>query len=242
MKKIYKKSVYRGLFVVALLLTSQLLLGKSLTFSEKYEWTYDVDPGATIELSNYDCDVVVESSNTNTVRFVIFVDAQAKEQADIDILKNYLDELSFSARKDLLRLETTFWDNRSSNSSFGKNVIKMKLKNGRQIKLTEFKVKASLQIPESCQFDLGSKYSKIEMSNINDLILNSYDDKIYGKNAMGEVNIKAKYSNLEFGNFGPTEIDIYDSDFTAEKTEDLKIISKYSEINVNQAGNVDLHG
>jgi hypothetical protein len=242
MKKIYKKSVYRGLFVVALLLTSQLLLGKSLTFSEKYEWTYDVDPGATIELSNYDCDVVVESSNTNTVRFVIFVDAQAKEQADIDILKNYLDELSFSARKDLLRLETTFWDNRSSNSSFGKNVIKMKLKNGRQIKLTEFKVKASLQIPESCQFDLGSKYSKIEMSNINDLILNSYDDKIYGKNAMGEVNIKAKYSNLEFGNFGPTEIDIYDSDFTAEKTEDLKIISKYSEINVNQAGNVDLDG
>lgn len=242
MKKIYKKSVYRGLFVVALLFSSQLVMGKSLTFSEKFEWTYSVDPDAKIELSNYDCDVVIESSNSNTVRFVIFVDAQAKEQADIDILKNYLDGLSFSARQDFIRLETTFWDNRSSNSSFGKNVIKMKLKNGRQIKLSEFKVKATLQIPESCEFDLGSKYSKIEMSNINNLILNSYDDKIYGKDAIGVVNIKAKYSKLEFGNFGPTEIEVYDSDFAAEKTEDLKIISKYSEINVNHAGNVDLDG
>jgi len=242
MKKIYKKSAYRGLLVVGLLLVSQLVLGKSLTFSDKFEWTYDVDPSATIELSNYDCDVVIESSSSNTVRFVIYVDAQAKEQTDIDILKNYLEGLSFSARQDLVRLETTFWDNRSSNSSFGKKVIKMKLKDGRQIKLSEFKIRATLLIPESCQFDLGSKYSKIEMSSIQNLKLNSYDDKIYGKNAPGEVDIKAKYSNLEFGDFGPTEIDIYDSDFTAEKTDDLKIISKYSEINVNQAGNVDLDG
>ena len=242
MKKIYKKSVFRGLLIVALLFVTLLVQGKSLTFSEKYEWIYDVDPSATIELSNYDCDVVIESSNSNKVQFVIYVDAQAKEQADIDILNNYLESLSFPARHDQVRLGTTFWDNRSSNSSFGKNVIKMKLKNGKQIKLSEFKVRATLHIPETCQFDLGSKYSKIEMGNIQNLKLNSYDDKIYGKNAPGEVDIEAKYSNLEFGIFGPTELDIYDSDFTAEKTEDLKIISKYGEINVNQAGNVDLEG
>ena len=242
MKKIYKKSAYRVLFVLGLLLTTQLVLGKSLTFSEKFEWIYDVDPNATIELRNYDCDVVIESSNSNKVQFVIYVDAQAKEQTDIDILNNYLESLSFPARRDLVRLETTFWDNRSSNSSFGKNVIKMKLKNGKQIILSEFKVKATLHIPESCLFDLGSKYSKIEMGDIQNLKLNSYDDKIYGKNAPGEVDISAKYSNLEFGIFGPTEINIYESDFTAEKTEGLKIISKYSEINVNQTGNVDLDG
>ena len=61
MKKIYKKSVYKGLLVLGLLLTTQLVLAKDLTFSEKYEWIYDVDPSATIELSNYDCDVVIES-------------------------------------------------------------------------------------------------------------------------------------------------------------------------------------
>lgn len=242
MKKIYKKSAYNGILIVCLLLTTQLVLGKGLTFSEKFEWTYDVDPGATIELTNYDCDVVIESSSSNNVRFEIYIDAQAKEQADIDAIKNYLENLSYPARRDEVKLETTFWDNRSSNTTFGKKVIKMKLKNGKSVKLSEFKINAKLYIPETSSLELGSKYSKIEMGNVMNLELNSYDDKVYGKNATGEVTIKAKYSNLEFGTFGPSEIDIYDSDFTAEKTEDLKITSKYSKIDVNYAGNVDLEG
>jgi hypothetical protein len=242
MKKIYRKSVYKGLLSLCLLLTTQLVLSKGLTFSEKFEWTYNIDPGATIELSNYDCDVIIEPSNSNTVRFIISVDAQAKEQADLDAIKNYLESLTFPARSDEVKLETTFWDNRSSSSTFGKNEIKMKLKNGQSVKLSEFNISARLYLPESSNFELGSKYSKIEMSNVVDLEMNSYDDNIYGKNASGEVRINAKYSNLEFENFGPTEMDIYDSDFTAEKTEDIKIISKYSKININQTGNLDIDG
>jgi hypothetical protein len=242
MKKIYKKSVYKGLLSLCFLLTTQMVLGKGLTFSEEFEWTYNIEPGATVELSNYDCDVVIEPSNSNTVRFVISVDAQAKDQSDIDAIKKYLESLTFPARNNEVKLETTFWDNRSSSSSLGKNVIKMKLKNGLSVKLSEFNISARLYIPESSNFELGSRYSKIELCNVADLELNSYDDKIYGKNATGEVRIEAKYSNLEFDNFGPTEMDIYDSDFTAEKTEDIKIVSKYSKININQTGNVDLDG
>jgi hypothetical protein len=219
-----------------------LVLGKGLTFSEKFEWTYTIEPGATIELTNYDCDVVIEPSNSNIVRFVINVDAQAKEQADLDAIKNYLESLTFPARSDDVILETTFWDSRSSNSTLGRNVIKMKLKNGRSVKLTEFNISARLYMPESSNFELGSKYSKIEMSNVADLEMNSYDDKIYGKNASGEVQIKAKYSNLEFENLGPTELDIYDSDFTAEQTEDIKIVSKYSKIVIDQTGDIELNG
>ena len=209
---------------------------------KKFEWTYNIDPDATIELSNYDCDVIIQPSNSNTVRFVINVDAQAKEQADLDAIKNYLESLTFPVRSDKVRLETTFWDNRSSNSSLGRNVIKMKLRNGRSVKLSEFNISARLYLPESSNFELESKYSKIEMSNVVDLELNSYDDKIYGKNASGEVRINAKYSNLEFENFGPTELDIYDSDFTAELTEDINIVSKYSKININQTGDIDIDG
>ncbi len=242
MKKIYKKSVYKGLLSLCFLLTTQIVMSKGLTFSENFEWTYNIEPGATIELSNYDCDVVIEPSNSNTVRFIISVDAQAKEQADLDAINNYLESLTFPARNNEVKLETTFWDSRSSNSTLGRNVIKMKLKNGRSVKLSEFNIKARLYLPESSNFELESKYSKIDMSNVVDLELNSYDDKIYGKNASGEVRIEAKYSDLEFENFGPTEMEIYDSDFTAEKTEDIKIISKYSKININQAGNVDIDG
>jgi hypothetical protein len=242
MKKIYKKSVYKGLLGLCFLLTTQIVLSKGLTFSEEFEWTYNIDAGATIELSNYDCDVIIEPSNSNTVRFIIYVDAQAKEQEDLDAIKNYLESLTFSARSNEVKLETTFWDNRNSSSTLGRNVIKMKLKNGRSVKLSEFNISARLYIPESSNFELESKYSKIEMSNVADLELNSYDDKIYGKNASGEVRIEAKYSDLEFENFGLTQMDIYDSDFTAEKTKDIKIASKYSKININQAGNVDIEG
>jgi hypothetical protein len=118
----------------------------------------------------------------------------------------------------------------------------MKLKNGQSVKLNEFNISARLYLPESSNFELESKYSKIEICNVVDLKLNSYDDKIYGKNASGEVRIEAKYSDLEFENLGPTEMDIYDSDFTVEKTEDIKILSKYSKININQAGHVDIDG
>ncbi len=242
MKKIYKKSVYKGLLSLFLLMTTQMALSKSLTFSEEFEWTYNIEPGATIELSNYDCDIIIEPSNSNTVRFVITVEAQAKEQADLDALKNYLENLTFPSRSNEVKLETTFWDNRSSSSFLGKNVIKMKLKNGRSVNLSEFNISARLYLPETSNFELESKYSKIEMSNVANLELNSYDDKIYGKNASGEVQINAKYSNLEFENFGPTEMDIYDSDFTAEKTEDLKIVSKYSKINIDQTGKIDMDG
>lgn len=242
MKKIYKKSVYKGFLSLCLLLITQMVLSKGLTFSEEFEWTYNIEPGATVELSNYDCDIIIEPSNSNTVRFIIYVDAQAKEQADLDAIKNYLESLTFPARNNEVKLETTFWDNRSSNSTLGRNVIKMKLKNGRSVKLNEFNISARLYLPESSNFELESKYSKIEMSNVADLELNSYDDKIYGKNANGKVRIKAKYSNLEFENYGSTEMEIYDSDFSAEKTEDIKIISKYSKINVNQTGNVDIDG
>ena len=98
MKKISLKSAFNGKLIVILLFTTQLVLGKNLTLSEKYEWSYKVEPNAKIELSNYDCDVVIESSNSNSVKFVIFVDAQAKEESDIDILKSYFESLSFPAR------------------------------------------------------------------------------------------------------------------------------------------------
>jgi hypothetical protein len=135
-----------------------------------------------------------------------------------------------------------FWDNRNSNNSLGRKVIKMKLKNGKNIKLSEFKIKARLQIPTSALLGLESKYSKIDLGDVQNLKLNSYDDKIYGKNVAREAKINAKYSDMEFLNLGPADIDIYDCNINMEKAEDMTLQSKYSDIRIQQTGNLDIHG
>jgi len=236
------KSACSGLLLGSLLMVSQALLAKDIAFSQKFEWDFDVDAEATIVITNYDCDIIIEPSTSNRVRFEIHLDVESKEQEDIEILRNYLESLSFPARRDQVKLETTFWDSRSSNSNLGNKVIKMKLKNGKSIKLSEFNIKATLSIPASCALDFTTKYSTVEMTDVKELKLDSYDDKLYGKNVADEVNIVAKYSKMEFVNLGTTEMDIYDCHFTAEKTEGLTIVSKYSDININTAGNIDLEG
>jgi len=242
MKTIIRKFFYKGLCFTGLILLSHILIAKDLTFSKKYEWNFDVDKNASIEFRNYDCNVVIESSSNNKVRFEMQIDVEAKEQADIDVLNSYLESMTFPARRDRVKLETMFWDNRNSDNTMGGKVIKMKLKNGNSIKLSEFKINATLQIPPTALLDLSTKYSKIELTDVQNLTLNSYDDKIYGNNVSREANIKAKYSDLEFLAFGQTRMDIYDCNFTAEKTDDLTIQSKYSDIRVNQTGNLDIEG
>ncbi len=236
---VYKLILSSGTF---LLLFSNIIIAKDTTFSKKYEWSYDVNSDAKVLLKNYDCDVIIETSSTNKVIFEIQIDAESKDEKEINILKNYMESLSFSASRDMLRLETTIWENLNSSNSLGRKVIKMKLKNGESVKLSEFKMKASLQLPATALLNLTSKYSKIKMDNVQNLKLESYDDKVYGKNVVNKIDLSGKYSKFEFESFGPTTLDIYDCNFTADKTDDLTIKSRYSDINIGLTGNIVIEG
>ena len=235
-------SVYKIIVYSIIFLFSQSIIAKDFTFSKKYEWDYDVNPDAKIMLKNYDCDLIIESSSNNKVRFEIQIDVESKDEEEITTLKSFLNGLSFSAKRDLVRLESSFWENRNSTNTLGRKVIKIKLNNGETVKLTEFKIRAYLHLPATATLDLSSKYSKIEIDDVNNLLLNSYDDKVYGKSVINEIEVSAKYSKLEFETFGPTTIDIYECNFTADKAEEVSIKSKYSDINIGQTGNIDIEG
>jgi len=242
MKKTHMMLAYKGLILGWIFLFTNVLLAQDVDFSKKYEWNYTVEDNATVSLINYDCDITIETSSSKEVRFEIEIDAESNKQEDINILNNYLENLSFSSRSDLVKLETTFWEKQNSIISLGKSVIKMKLKNGKSIRLSEFKIKANLYIPATAQLELNSKYSKIQLENIQNLKLNSYDDDIFGKNVERKVKIKAKYSDMEFREFGPTEMDVYECNFTAERTKNLEIKSKYSDIKIKYTGIIDIEG
>lgn len=242
MKKIHVMLAYKGLILGWVFLFTNVLLAQGVDLSKKYEWNYAVEDDATVSLINYDCDITIETSSSEEVRFEIEIDAESDKQEDINILNSYLENLSYSSRSDLVKLETSFWEKQNSNTSFGKSVIKMKLKNGKSIRLSEFKIKANLYMPATAQLELNSKYSKIQLENVQNLKLNSYDDDIIGENVEQEVNIKAKYSDMEFGEFGSTELDLYECNFTAEKTKNLEIKSKYSDVKINYTGSIDIVG
>ena len=151
MKTLKKTSVYKGIVFAGIYIFAQTIAARDIPFSKKFEWNFDVNANATVVLTNYDCDISIKTSPTNKVKFEIEVEVESKEQEDINILKSYLESLSFSSRADMVRLETTFWENRNSNNSLGRKVIKMKLKNGKSIKLSEFKIRAYLFLPATNQ-------------------------------------------------------------------------------------------
>ena len=95
MKTMIRKSFYKGILLGGIILFTHVLVAKDITFSKKYEWNYEVDKNVNVELRNYDCNVVIESSSVNKVKFEIQIDVEAREQADIDVLKSHLENLGF---------------------------------------------------------------------------------------------------------------------------------------------------
>ena len=167
MKMIIRKSYYSVLVLFCILVLENDALARGELLSEKYNWSYNINDGATIRLKNYDCDVNIQSSPRGKVQFELIIDAESDDQENLDILDDYLKNLKFQSRADLVSLETVFWESRNSNKLRGSNDIKVKLKNGETIRLSEFKISANLFIPESSELELSSKYSKINLDNVS---------------------------------------------------------------------------
>ena len=242
MKLITSKLYYSALLLTSLLIVENSVFAKGELLSKKYNWNYNVNEGATIRLTNYDCDVNIESSSSGKVAFELVIDAESDDQGDIDKLNDYLQNLKFQSKADLVSLETVFWDSRNYNKLRGNNDIRIKLKNGETIMLSEFKVSANLLVPKSSNLEISTKYSKIKMDDITAFKLDSHDDKIVGKSVNGKAIISAKYTDFEFDELGHCEFDLHDCNFKAAKTGDLDLTTKYSDIKIAHVGNVEVEG
>ena len=237
MKTMKNALVYNASIFLLSLLFVFSANARDYTLNKSFDWSFTVSQNATISLSNYDCDLTISSSTANKVILELILDAEAEDQEDLDELAAYLTNLKFSSSSNKLRLFTTFWESRNSK---GNNSTKLKLKNGSTINLSEFKIKASLMVPKSSLIDLTSKYSNITLQDVDELTLDSYDDKINGENVAGEVGIKAKYSEMEFFSLGTCNFDIYDSKLIAERAGDIDVHSKYSDINIGATGDLEI--
>jgi hypothetical protein len=217
--------------------TSTTLFAQSKTLQKTYSWKYNVSTDVNLSFNNYDCDLIIRTWDKSTIEYTLQVTAASLKTEDSEILNNYLENLSFHTSANHVTIDNRFWDERNTRN----NKIKLELRNGEKITLTKFQISGELKVPSGTNFKLKSRYSNIEMSDISgELTLDLYNDKLYAGNAGSDLNLKAKYSTIEFENMNDITADIYNTDIEAKDIGNLKINSKYSKIFCNEVQNVNL--
>lgn len=235
MKSGNKKSYYSAiiLFLVTISVYSQ-----GLSLDETFEWSYDVNPAVEVLYKNYDCDTKIETSGTNRVSYDLNVHATAKKPEDLDVLKNYFQNLDFLASETRVELSSDMYEKRETRNS--KTIVT--LKNGEKINLSSLEIEATLKLPSTSSLFLNTRFSNIELGDVHRLELISYDDEIHGNNIdfESEVFVDAKFSKLYFNDVGDVIIKAYESTLEFNRIKDATIDSRFSDFEIIRINNLNV--
>jgi len=231
-----KKVYFYSIFVLAICLTIGVNgYGQQKKIEKTYKWTYQVNEDVKITFSNYDSDLVIHTWDKNEIAYYMSVKATLKTTEDASRLDTYLEELKFSHSAGSVQIDSRYWT--SKKAVMGRKT--MTLKGAKTVRFSEYKMKGELWVPENCRLVLSSKYSEIQANNVKGVLsLDLYNDKWYGGEVNTAINIKAKYSNLEFEEMKDVDADLYNCDMEAGKIGNLKAVSKYSNFHAGDAGKV----
>ena len=206
--------------------------------NKTYTWKYSINKDAHVAFDNYDCNLIIHTWDKSETEYHLTVDAKTRSDEDAAVLDNYLQNLKFSNSQASVSFHDSFWQTRTN--IMGKTT--MEIEGGKKIALTEIKIKGELWIPVTCRFELGSKYSEVNMEDFSGLLyLDLYNDNFFGANVKGKSDIKDKYSTIEFKDMKDISADLYNSKLEAGNTGDLKIETKYSKVTIASSGNLDVN-
>jgi hypothetical protein len=212
--------------------------GQGKNLEKSYSWKYDVNESVSFTFNNYDCDLTIHTWTKPVIEYELSVDATTRTEEDAVILDHYLGNLEFSHMAGSVVIDSRFWTSQKST----RNKKTMTLKGGKTIQLVDFRIKGEIWIPVNSTFHLTSKYSEIEVEELNGRVdLDLYNDKIFGSNVNSSLKVVAKYSTLEFQKMKDIEADLYNTDVEAGSIGNLVSVSKYSNFRVGDAGNVELN-
>lgn len=212
--------------------------GQGKKIEKSYQWYYDVDEHMKFTFNNYDCDLTIHTWDKPEIEYKMSVDVTLKTEEDAERLDSYIENLEFSHSVGSVEFNNRFWT--SKKSVVGKKTIT--LKGEKTIRFVEFKMKGEMWIPENCIFYLSSKYSEIDVEDLNGRVyLDLYNDKFFGGSMNSNIKIKAKYSTLEFENLKDIEANLYNTDIEAGDIGSLQVESKYSNLKVGDAGKIEIN-
>jgi len=187
--------------------------------------------------NNYNCDITIHTWDKPEIEYVLSVDAVLKTGEDARRLDEHIEDLKFSHATGSVEFENRFWSSKVNIA--GKKIIT--LKGEKKVRFKEFNMKGELWIPATTAFNFSSKYSRIDMEDLNGrMSLDLYNDKFYGSNVGQNTRIRAKYCTLEFEDMKDLEADLYNTDIEAGNIGDLRVVSKYSNFSAGDAGKISI--
>jgi hypothetical protein len=226
---------YRALSIVLLLTVVQHVSGQGKKIEKTYHWKQQVNEQVNFTFNNYDCDLVIHTWDRPEIAYSMSVDATLKSDEDARRLDAYIAELEFSYSNGGSKFDNRFWT--SKKAVMGRKTIT--LKGEKTIGFSEFNMKGEMWIPENCNLILQSKYSEIMVDDLNGRVtLDLYNDKLFGGLVNSNIDIRAKYSTLEFKDMKDVKIDFYNTDMEAGVIGRLEAVSKYSNFTSGDAGEI----
>lgn len=163
---------------------------------------------------------------------------EAADAGDLETLKRYF-EFDISEGSDELDIVTHF---KVKNWNTNNGVTKLEFEDGTRInRLKDLKIEATVYVPASSKLSVRNKYDEITIMDgtKNDLSVNIYSGRIKVGKIGGRLNLEAKYSKGEVGDFGNAELEIYDSDLKFGNGENVKLKSKYSDLEMGSYNDMD---
>ncbi|RLD92222.1 MAG: hypothetical protein DRJ13_16800, partial [Bacteroidetes bacterium] len=232
-----KAYIYSILAIILCLAMGMDGYGQGKKLEKTYRWIYQVNEDVNFAFENYDCNLTIHTWDKPEIEYVMTVDATLKSEEDARRLDEYIMDLKFSNSTSSVHIDNRFWT--SKKAIMGRKT--MTLKGARTIRFSEFKMKGEMWIPENSNLNLTSKYSEIEVGDLNGRVsIDLYNDKLYGGLVNSNIKIAAKYSTLEFTDMKDINADIYNTTVEAGDIGSLSIVSKYSKFKVGNAGKVDV--
>lgn len=234
-----KKNFFYSILTLSVLLFMGVnSYGQGNRIVKNYQWKYKVDEHVNFTFNNYDCDLIIHTWDKPEIEYVMSVDATLKTQEDARRLDAFIEELEFSHSTGIVEFDNRFWTSKITMT--GKKIITLKGK--KTVRFKEYKMKGEVWIPEACALNLISKYSRIDMEELNGrLSLNVYNDKVYGDRVTQNAKINAKYSTLEFEDMKDIEAELYNTDIEVGKIGDLNAQSKYSNFKAGDAEKININ-
>lgn len=228
------KTYFYSLLLVSIFLTGGMDgMAQGKKIQKTYSWEYQVNGDVKFTFTNYDCDLVIHTWDRNEIQYKMTLDATLKSEEDAQRLDGYIDALEFSHSPGSAEFNNRFWTSRKN--MMGRKTID--LKGEKTVRYSSYNMSGELWIPKDCNFNLSSKYSGIEMEDIDGrLSLKLYNDKLFGGNVTHNLKVDAKYSTLEFKELKDVEAELYNTEIDAGDMGNLSIESKYSKFRAGNAG------
>ena len=233
------KIYFFSALLINLILAFDLDVGAQEKKIEKtYSWAYAANKDVKMTFNNYDCDLVIHTWDKSTIEYKMTLDATLRSEEDAKRLDGYIEGLEFSHSAGSAEFNNKFWQSRKS--MMGKKTLD--LKGEKTIRYSDFNMSGELWIPAGCNLVLSSKYSGIELEDINGTAsFTLYNDKLYGGNVNNYLSIEAKYSTIELKAVMDVAADLYNTDLETSSMGNLSIESKYSKVRTGDAANITIN-